>query len=564
MDRPPRCWPWQPWLLPRTDTPCWAGSFSNSASPSSRGRLGTRVAAQTCLVPGGTFYWGYDSVAFAGKGYPATVSDFYLDKYEITVGRFRAFVNAGMGTQRKPPAAGAGAHPLIADSGWDSTWNTNLPADTASLRAAMKCDSTFQTWTDTPGGNEDRPQNCMTWFEAAAFCAWDGGRLPTEAEWNYAATGGDEQLEYPWGNSIDPNDASYRVDYTQNCVGDGVPTCTLADLIVVGTKPVGNGRWGHADLAGNVWEWTLDWYGNFPMPCKNCANLVSSPSRVVRGGGFDNIPYYVLANVRITIPTSDYSDIGSRCAGIGSAQGGGDAGVPDAPGAQPDVSVGGSGGSGGSSGGVGGTVASGGVVATGGIVGTGGNTAACQESTTQCSDYGLQTCMSGQWGAAVACSTGLVCERYPPAACLDPTWAEWPMPSDQVDVTAGAPNLESYTDNGDGTVTDNVTGLMWQQVVSTTTYNWAQALAYCPKVTLAGHSDWRLPSRIELVSIVDLGVTSGVPINATYFPSTPVGWFWSSSPWAGSSRYAWGVGFGDVGYTNYSDVPYMTNVRCVR
>jgi formylglycine-generating enzyme required for sulfatase activity len=528
------------------------------------GPSGNESCCASILVPSGTFYRGYDGVAFTDKGYPATVSDFYLDKYEITVGRFRAFVNAGVGTQANPPAAGAGAHPLIADSGWDSTWNTNLPADTASLKAAMKCDSTFQTWTDTTGGNENRPQNCMTWFEAAAFCAWDGGRLPTEAEWNYAATGGDEQLEYPWGNSIDPNDASYRVDYTQNCVGDGVPTCTLADLIVVGTKPAGNGRWGHADLAGNVWEWTLDWYGNFPMPCNNCANLVSSPSRVVRGGGFENIPYYVLANVRITIPTSDYSDIGSRCARIGSIGGGGDAGRPDAPGAQPDVSVGGSGGSGGSSGGGGGTVASGGVVATGGIVGTGGNTAVCQESATLCSDDGLQTCANGQWGAGVPCSAGLVCERYPQAACFDPTWAEWPMPNSQVDVTAGAPNLESYTDNKDGTITDNVTGLMWQQVVSTTTYTWAQAVAYCPKLTLAGHSDWRLPSRIELVSIVDLGVTSGVPINATYFPSTPVGWFWSSSPWAGSPRYAWGVGFGDVGYTNFSDVPYMTNARCVR
>jgi len=446
----------------------------------------------------------------------------------------------------------------------------------------MKCDSTFQTWTDTPEGNEDRPQNCMTWFEAAAFCAWDGGRLPTEAEWNYAATGGDEQLEYPWGNSIDPNDASYRVDYTQNCVGDGVPTCTLADLIVVGTKPAGNGRWGHADLAGNVWEWTLDWYGNFPMPCNNCANLVSSPSRVVRGGGFENIPYYVLANVRITIPTSDYSDIGSRCARIGSIGIDGDAGAPDAPGAQPDVSVGGSGGSGGSSGGGGGTVASGGVVATGGIVGTGGvgtggvgtggTTAVCQESATQCSDYGLQTCANGQWGAAVACSTGLVCERCPPAACLDPTWAEWPMPNDRVDVTAGAPNLESYTDNKDGTVTDNLTGLMWQQTVPTGAYTWSQAVAYCPTLNLAGHSDWRLPSRIELVSIVDFGelvsivdfeVTSGATISATYFPSTEANWFWSSSPLAGSPSGAWVVYFGDGRALGFV-VSYMGSVRCVR
>ena len=100
-------------------------------------------------------------------------------------------------------------------------------------------------------------------------------------------------------------------------------------------------------------------------------------------------------------------------------------------------------------------------------------------------------------------------------------WAGWPMPNDQADVTAGAPNLESYTDNGDGTVTDNVTGLMWQQTVPTGTYTWAQAVAYCPTLTLADHSDWRLPSRIELVSIVDLGVTSGPMINSTYFPSTP-------------------------------------------
>jgi hypothetical protein len=137
------------------------------------------------------------------------------------------------------------------------------------------------------------------------------------------------------------------------------------------------------------------------------------------------------------------------------------------------------------------------------------------------------------------------------------------MPNDQVDVTAGAPNLESYTDNGDGTVTDNVTGLMWQQAVSTTRYTWAQAVAYCPTLSLAGHRDWRLPSRIELVSIVDLGVTSGATINATYFPSTPTSWFWSSSPLAGSSSYAWGVPFssGDAGN---GDVSFSFNVRCVR
>jgi hypothetical protein len=137
------------------------------------------------------------------------------------------------------------------------------------------------------------------------------------------------------------------------------------------------------------------------------------------------------------------------------------------------------------------------------------------------------------------------------------------MPNDQVDVTAGAPNLESYTDNGNGTVTDNVTGLMWQQTVPTGTYTWAQAVAYCPTLSLGGHSDWRLPSRIELVSIVDFGVTSGATINATYFPSTPADWFWSSSPMAGSSSLAWAVDFDD-GIAYYYGVSGTGVVRCVR
>ena len=301
------------------------------------GPLGNESCCASLRVPGGTFYRGYDGVAFGDMNYPATVSDFYLDKYEITVGRFRAFVNASMGTQANPPASGAGAHPLIAGSGWDSTWNMNLPTDTASLETAMKCDSTFQTWTDTPGGDENRPQNCMKWFEAAAFCAWDGGWLPTEAEWNYAASGGSEQRYYPW--SSPPTSPTIDDSYAVYCGG----SCSGTQN--VGSKsPKGDGKWGQADLAGNVWEWTLDWYGNFPLPCDNCASLVPNYSRVVRGGGFDNIAYYVLVNVRISMPTSDYADIGSRCARMGGVGGGGDAGVPDAPGAQPDVPIGGSGG----------------------------------------------------------------------------------------------------------------------------------------------------------------------------------------------------------------------------
>jgi hypothetical protein len=176
----------------------------------------------------------------------------------------------------------------------------------------------------------------------------------------------------------------------------------------------------------------------------------------------------------------------------------------------------------------------------------------------------MQTCTNGQWGAVIACSTGLVCERYD-TACLDPNWVEWPMPNSAADVTAGAPNGESYTDNGDGTVTDKITGLMWQQSVPATTYTWAHAVAYCPTLNLAGRSDWRLPSLIELFSIMDAGQPSNPTINGQYFPSTPATWFWSSSPLASSPSNAWYVYFNlPYGGTNYGLVSNMYNVRCVR
>jgi hypothetical protein len=137
------------------------------------------------------------------------------------------------------------------------------------------------------------------------------------------------------------------------------------------------------------------------------------------------------------------------------------------------------------------------------------------------------------------------------------------MPNGQADVTAGAPNLEAYKDNGDGTVADNVTALMWQQVQPTATYSQADALNYCSTLTLAGHSDWRLPTVIELASIVDLGQSTPPTINGTYFPSAPKNFFWSSSPAAGSPSSAWYVNFSN-GSTYGYDVSATGNVRCVR
>ena len=275
-------------------------------------------------IPGGTYYRSFD---LGGDGYsgnfnsPATISNFRLDKYEATVERFRAFMAYGTGTQASHPSVGAGAHPNIPGTGWEASWNSSLVADMPTLIAALKCDPTFQTWTASPGANEHRPINCITWYEAMAFCAWDGGFLPTEAEWNYAATGGDEQRAYPWSGpasslTLDGSYASYAQNDGADCGGDGMPGCAVTDLVEVGTKPAGDGRWRQSDLVGNVEEWVLDWYAStYTTPCSDCASLTTTGYRVQRGGSFSSDSTGLRTGIRKgNLPTPRSYTSGVRCA----------------------------------------------------------------------------------------------------------------------------------------------------------------------------------------------------------------------------------------------------------
>jgi hypothetical protein len=117
-----------------------------------------------------------------------------------------------------------------------------------------------------------------------------------------------------------------------------------------------------------------------------------------------------------------------------------------------------------------------------------------------------------------------------------------------------------YTTTG-GTVYDTKTKLTWQQTVAPVTYTWAGAKTYCAGLNLGG-TGWRLPTVKELQTIVDDSRTNP-PIDATAFPSTPAGTFWSSSPLAGSSSGAWDVRF-DSGRTEAPSVSLTLCVRCVR
>ncbi|HSD87163.1 MAG TPA: SUMF1/EgtB/PvdO family nonheme iron enzyme [Kofleriaceae bacterium] len=274
---------------------------------------GNESCCTSPLVTGGTFFRGYDvagDAMFTDTSNPATVSNFRLDKYEVTVERFRAFVDSGQGTQASPPPAGAGAHPLIANSGWNPAWNNQLALDTAALRAKLRCNAVLSTWTSTPGANEKLPVSCVTWFDAFAFCAWDGGRLATEAEWNYAASGGAAQRAYPWSipSSSTTIDSSYS-GYQQGLA-------SFSNIVPVGSLTAGYGSYGQADLAGNVAEWALDYtLSTYPNPCTDCANISAGANRSLRGGSFESDSSGVRSALRgVDGPSQTREANGIRCA----------------------------------------------------------------------------------------------------------------------------------------------------------------------------------------------------------------------------------------------------------
>ncbi len=233
----------------------------------------------------------------------ATIAGFRLDLYEVTVGRFRKFVDAYPGSK---PLVGAGANPSVAGTGWDTAWA--LAADQATLKTGVNCAALYQTWRDTAGTTETLGMSCVNWYEAFAFCAWDGGWLPTEAEWEKASAGGDENRLYPWGAAAPT---------TSLAVYGG---STFADILAVGSKPLGKGRWGQYDLAGGMYEWVFDfydaaWYGGAGGTCTNCANVTIASYRVLRGGTWPHNTTYLRAASRyFNYPTVRVNYYGFRCA----------------------------------------------------------------------------------------------------------------------------------------------------------------------------------------------------------------------------------------------------------
>ena len=306
------------------------------------------AGGETCCtsleVEGGTYYRTYDPLGddggielapdggASGEANPASVSTFRLDKYEVTVGRFRQFVAAWNGGGGWRPDAGSGKHGYLngglglvnsADNGYEPGWVISDDVNVAPTDKNLDCDSSWaSTWTDPAGENEKLPINCINWWESYAFCIYDGGFLPSESEWEYAAAGGSQQREFPWGGAAPGATNQYAIygDGNDKCYypAGTLTTCTgLANLAPVGFASLGAGAWGQLDLAGNVYELTLDTKADYVVPCADCAYMTLDSTKEHRGGNF-----YYPASLLLSADRDNWSppagyrshDIGFRCA----------------------------------------------------------------------------------------------------------------------------------------------------------------------------------------------------------------------------------------------------------
>lgn len=284
-----------------------SSSATSTAGSSSSG--GGGAPPDMILIPKGTFVFHDEST---GNDTDSTLThDFWLDTVEVTVGRFKAWVAAG---QKLPCDTGTCSldpgGPYHATMIWQSTWNPS--AQSASYKSACNPATNTQTPIVTfTLGDDKYPVSCVDWYHAVAFCASEGKRLATETEWQYAASGREQQRPYPWGSQAQ-TDCSLAVWAAPGTMGCGFPK-------EVGSRPGGASRDGVLDLAGSLWEWAWDYDGHYPAPDAGSiidyAGPVTPANRSTRGGSWAYDDSAMRTTHRDTTdPGSAFADVGIRCA----------------------------------------------------------------------------------------------------------------------------------------------------------------------------------------------------------------------------------------------------------
>jgi formylglycine-generating enzyme required for sulfatase activity len=215
-------------------------------------------------IPAGEFTMGNDGGDDDEKpAHTVTLEVFEIDVFEVTNADFARFVEE-TGYQTEAEKAG--------ESGW---------------RAYAE-------------GKDNHPVVKVTWNDADAYCQWAGKRLPTEAEWEKAARG-EEGFIYPWGNEWDPAKTNSKES-------------GFRGTVAVGSFPEGASPYGVFDMAGNVWEWTADWYQAYPGSAYQ-SGYFGEKFKVTRGGGWFQVADLVTTfNRSATDPSAANDDLGFRCA----------------------------------------------------------------------------------------------------------------------------------------------------------------------------------------------------------------------------------------------------------
>lgn len=217
------------------------------------------------LIPEGVFIMGYDKrLPDEGPMHQVHLPSYTIDLHEVTNAQYKEFSDA---TGHPPP----------------KHWRFGI----------------------IPPGKADHPVVYVTWFDAHDYCAWVGKRLPSEAEWEKAARGTDGRI-FPWGNTFDVKKAN-------------TPMSRIGDTTPVGSFPEGRSPYGLSDMAGNVWEWTTNWYRPYPANRRETENY-GEKYKVSRGGSWVNCAFYRCGvsaptfNRGFFLPLTKNKGFGFRCA----------------------------------------------------------------------------------------------------------------------------------------------------------------------------------------------------------------------------------------------------------